>query len=142
MGSNTYATLRTFGKNFYDEASYREIMTTGLFGHLWTADVRVIPHLGFSKVLILGKKNEKLVMKKNENPSSKWDKTIVDEEQTIERQAIEFAMPKNPLSVNYSFVPHQDAARAKHVFDARAEIGVRINDLTGVSVIELLKGRD
>ena len=36
--ANQYASIRVFGKDFYDEATQREIITTGLYGHLWTAE--------------------------------------------------------------------------------------------------------
>jgi len=36
--ANQYATIRVFGKDFYDEATQREVITTGLYGHLWTAE--------------------------------------------------------------------------------------------------------
>ena len=39
--ANQYASIRTFGKDFYDEATQREIITTGLYGHLWTADIHI-----------------------------------------------------------------------------------------------------
>lgn len=32
MHANQYATIRAFGKDFYDEATVREILSTGLFG--------------------------------------------------------------------------------------------------------------
>ena len=33
-----YADIRNFGKTVYDEATQKEVLTTGLFGHLFTAD--------------------------------------------------------------------------------------------------------
>ncbi len=49
MHANRYADVRFFNGaggttasyKFYDEATTREILTTGLFGHLWTADLHV-----------------------------------------------------------------------------------------------------
>lgn len=32
LHANRYADVRTFGKDFYDEATTREILTTGLYG--------------------------------------------------------------------------------------------------------------
>jgi len=32
MHAEQYASVRTFGKDFYDEATTREIITTGLYG--------------------------------------------------------------------------------------------------------------
>jgi len=48
-----YAAIRTFGKDFFDEASQREIITTGLFGHLWTADVHISSRMPNNRVLII-----------------------------------------------------------------------------------------
>ena len=41
-----------FGKTFYDEATTREILTTGLYGHLWTADIHVSSQLDSGTVLV------------------------------------------------------------------------------------------
>jgi len=48
-----YATIRTFGKDFYDEATQREIITTGLYGHLWTADIHVSSRMETTTVLVV-----------------------------------------------------------------------------------------
>jgi len=48
-----YASIRTFGKDFYDEASQREIITTGLYGHLWTADIHVSSRMDQNTVLLV-----------------------------------------------------------------------------------------
>ena len=48
-----YASIRTFGKDFYDEATQREIITTGLYGHLWTADIHVSSRMLSDTVLIV-----------------------------------------------------------------------------------------
>jgi hypothetical protein len=53
MHANQYAAVRTFGKNFFDEASTREILTTGLFGHLWTADIHVSSRMDPNQVLVV-----------------------------------------------------------------------------------------
>lgn len=42
-----------FGKDFFDEASQREIITSGLFGHLWTADVHVSSRMDKDTVLVV-----------------------------------------------------------------------------------------
>ena len=36
-----YADIRNWGKTVYDEATQKEVLTTGLFGHIWTADIHV-----------------------------------------------------------------------------------------------------
>ena len=51
MHANQYATIRAFGKDFYDEATTREILSTGLFGHLWTADIHVSSRMDANTVL-------------------------------------------------------------------------------------------
>jgi hypothetical protein len=48
-----YASIRTFGKDFFDEATQREIITTGLYGHLWTADIHVSSRMAKEKVLVV-----------------------------------------------------------------------------------------
>ena len=47
-----YAAIRTFGKDFYDEATQREIITTGLYGHLWTSDIHVSSRMLTTTVLL------------------------------------------------------------------------------------------
>ena len=41
MHALRYADVRGFGKTVYDEATTKEVLTTGLFGHLYTADIHV-----------------------------------------------------------------------------------------------------
>lgn len=53
MHANQYAAVRTFGKEFFDEATTREILTTGLYGHLWTADIHVSSRMDPDKVLVV-----------------------------------------------------------------------------------------
>jgi hypothetical protein len=53
MHANQYANVRTFGKDFYDEATQREIITTGLYGHLWTADLHVSSRQDPNTVLVI-----------------------------------------------------------------------------------------
>lgn len=51
--ANQYAAIRVFGKEFYDEATTREILTSGLFGHLWTADIHVSSRMDPDRVLVV-----------------------------------------------------------------------------------------
>lgn len=51
--ANQYASIRLFGKDFFDEATTREILTSGLFGHLWTADIHVSSRMPEDEVLIV-----------------------------------------------------------------------------------------
>ena len=53
MHANQFATIRTFGKTFYDEATQREIITTGLYGHVWTADIHVSSRMDPDQVLVV-----------------------------------------------------------------------------------------
>ena len=48
-----YADIRLFGKTVYDEATQREVLTSGLFGHLWTADIHVSSRMPVGTVLLL-----------------------------------------------------------------------------------------
>jgi hypothetical protein len=41
MHALRYADIRNLGKTVYDEATQKEVLTTGLFGHLFTADIHV-----------------------------------------------------------------------------------------------------
>lgn len=49
---NQYAKIRTWGPTVFDPASQREILTTGLYGHLFTADVHVSSRMEPDKVLV------------------------------------------------------------------------------------------
>jgi len=48
-----YADIRAWGKDVYDEATQREVLTTGLFGHLWTADIHVSSRMPTTDVYLL-----------------------------------------------------------------------------------------
>jgi hypothetical protein len=52
MHPESYSAVRSFGKGFYDEATTREILTTGLYGHLWTADIHVSSQLDPTKIIV------------------------------------------------------------------------------------------
>jgi hypothetical protein len=53
MHANQFAAVRAFGKDFYDEATTREIITTGLYGHLFTADIHVSSRMDSNTVLVV-----------------------------------------------------------------------------------------
>lgn len=53
MHAQRYADVRNFGKTVYDEATQREVLTSGLFGHLWTADIHVSSRMPANTVLLL-----------------------------------------------------------------------------------------
>jgi len=62
MNAFRYADVRQFNQGgaasaninpFYDQATVREILTTGLYGHLWTADLHVSSRMRSDYVLLL-----------------------------------------------------------------------------------------
>lgn len=53
MHAQRYADLRNLGKTVFDEATQREVLTSGLFGHLWTADIHVSSRMPTNTVLLL-----------------------------------------------------------------------------------------
>ena len=53
MNAGQFASVRSFGKTFYDEATQREIITTGLYGHLYTADIHVSSKMPANTVLVV-----------------------------------------------------------------------------------------
>jgi len=48
-----YADIRNWGKTVYDEATTKEVLTTGLFGHIWTADIHVSSRMPTTTVFVL-----------------------------------------------------------------------------------------
>lgn len=48
-----YADVRNWGKTVYDEATTKEVLTTGLFGHIWTADIHVSSRMSTTEVFVL-----------------------------------------------------------------------------------------
>jgi hypothetical protein len=53
MHAQRYADVRGFGKTVYDEATQREVLTSGLFGHLFTADIHVSSKMPQTTVMLL-----------------------------------------------------------------------------------------
>jgi hypothetical protein len=53
MHALRYADIRNWGKTVYDEATQKEVLTTGLFGHIWTADIHVSSRVNTSYVFVL-----------------------------------------------------------------------------------------
>ena len=53
MHARQFASVRAFGKTFYDEATQREIITTGLYGHLYTADIHVSSRMPVATILVV-----------------------------------------------------------------------------------------
>lgn len=51
--ANQYANIRMFGKDLFDEATQRQVITTGLFGHLFTADIHVSSRMPSEQVLVV-----------------------------------------------------------------------------------------
>lgn len=48
-----YADVRNWGKTVYDEATTKEVLTTGLFGHIYTADIHVSSKCPTTTVIVL-----------------------------------------------------------------------------------------
>jgi len=48
-----YGDVRNWGKTVYDEATTKEVLTTGLFGHIWTADIHVSSRMPTTTALVL-----------------------------------------------------------------------------------------
>lgn len=48
-----YADIRLWGKTVYDEATQKEVLTTGLFGHIFTADIHVSSRVPTTTVFVL-----------------------------------------------------------------------------------------
>jgi len=48
-----YIDIRNWGKTVYDEATTRQVLTTGLFGHIWTADIHVSSRMAPDTVFVL-----------------------------------------------------------------------------------------
>lgn len=53
MHALRYADIRNFGKTHFDEATQKEVLTTGLFGHLFTADIHLSSKCPTTTVLLL-----------------------------------------------------------------------------------------
>lgn len=53
MHANRYADVRNWGMTVYDQATTREVLTSGLFGHLYTADIHVSSKMPTDTVLLL-----------------------------------------------------------------------------------------
>ena len=53
MHARQFASIRILDKDFYDEATQREIITTGLYGHLWTADLHVSSRMDTTTVILV-----------------------------------------------------------------------------------------
>ena len=53
MHALRYADVRNWGKTVYDEATQKEVLTSGLFGHIWTADIHVSSRVTPTYVYIL-----------------------------------------------------------------------------------------
>lgn len=53
MHPQQYADVRLFGRDVFDEATRRDVLMSGLFGHLWTADIHVSHRVPPGKVFLL-----------------------------------------------------------------------------------------
>ena len=48
-----YKDIRAWGKDFYDEATQRDVIMSGLFGHVWTSDIHVSTMVPKNTVYVL-----------------------------------------------------------------------------------------
>lgn len=48
-----YKDVRAWGKDFFDEATQRDVIMSGLYGHLWTADIHVSTMVPKNTVYVL-----------------------------------------------------------------------------------------
>ncbi len=48
-----YADIRNWGQTVFDQATTKEVLTTGLFGHIWTADIHVSSRVPPTYVFVL-----------------------------------------------------------------------------------------
>ena len=53
MHARQFAAVRMFGKDFFDEATQREIITTGLYGHIFTSDIHVSSRMDVNTILVV-----------------------------------------------------------------------------------------
>jgi len=53
MNFDLYSHMRNWGNDFFDPATKREVISTGLFGHIWTADVHVSTMVPYGTAYIL-----------------------------------------------------------------------------------------
>jgi len=53
MHPQQYADVRLFGRDVFDEATRRDVLMSGLFGHLWTADIHVSHRVPRGSVYLL-----------------------------------------------------------------------------------------
>ncbi len=48
-----YKDVRAWGKDFFDEATQRDVLMSGLYGHLWTADIHVSTMVPKNSIYVL-----------------------------------------------------------------------------------------
>ena len=53
MNATAFADIRAWGRDDFDPVTQHEVLQTGLFGHLWTADVLVSKKCPMDKVFVL-----------------------------------------------------------------------------------------
>jgi hypothetical protein len=53
MNANEFADIRSWGQNEFDPVTQHEVLHTGLFGHLWTADILISKKVPVGEVFIL-----------------------------------------------------------------------------------------
>jgi hypothetical protein len=53
MNAQAFADIRSWGQNEFDPVTQHEVLQTGLFGHLWTADILISKKVPLNTVFVL-----------------------------------------------------------------------------------------
>ena len=53
MNAQAFADIRAWGQNEFDPVTQREVLQTGLFGHIWTADILISKKVPLNTVYVL-----------------------------------------------------------------------------------------
>ena len=53
MNAQAFADIRAWGQNEFDPVTQHEVLQTGLFGHIWTADILISKKVPLNTVYVL-----------------------------------------------------------------------------------------
>lgn len=53
MNAQSFADIRTWGRDEFDPVTQHEVLQTGLFGHIWTADILISKKVPLDTVYVL-----------------------------------------------------------------------------------------
>ena len=53
MNAQAFADIRTWGRDEFDPVTQHEVLQTGLFGHIWTADILISKKCPLDTVYVL-----------------------------------------------------------------------------------------